>query len=163
MGGARLEVGRIGRAHGLRGEVVRHAGDATSPSASRRAPRCGSTIGRYVVAVRRARTSTGSSCASKASTTATAPTRCGARLVEAEPLDEAPEGEFWVHELIGSEVRDRAGAALGTVVAVEANPAHDLLVLDGGALVPMVFVVSPRVGRRRGRSARRPVRPLIAE
>jgi 16S rRNA processing protein RimM len=68
------------------------------------------------------------------------------RLVEAEPLGEAPEGEFWVHELIGSEVRDRSGATLGTVVAVEANPAHDLLVLDGGALVPMVFVVSSESG-----------------
>ena len=32
------------------------------------------------------------------------------------------------------------------VVAVEANPAHDLLVLDGGALVPMVFVVSAGPG-----------------
>jgi 16S rRNA processing protein RimM len=43
-------------------------------------------------------------------------------------------------------VRDRAGALLGSVVAVEANPAHDLLVLDGGALVPMVFVVSSDEG-----------------
>ena len=29
------------------------------------------------------------------------------------PLDDAPEGELWVHELIGSEVRDRAGAVSG--------------------------------------------------
>ena len=34
----------------------------------------------------------------------------------------------------------------GAVTAVEANPAHDLLVLDGGALVPMVFVVEQRDG-----------------
>ncbi len=27
-------------------------------------------------------------------------------------------------------------------MAVQANPAHDLLVLDAGALVPVVFVVS---------------------
>jgi 16S rRNA processing protein RimM len=46
-----------------------------------------------------------------------------------------------VHEVVGADVRDRAGTPLGTVVAVQANPAHDLLVLDGGALVPMVFVV----------------------
>jgi 16S rRNA processing protein RimM len=32
------------------------------------------------------------------------------------------------------------------VAAVEANPAHDLLVLDDGALVPMVFVVEQRDG-----------------
>jgi len=68
------------------------------------------------------------------------------KIVEAEPLGSAPEGEFWVHELIGSEARDRAGTSLGRVVAVEANPAHDLLVLDGGALVPMVFVVSSESG-----------------
>ena len=30
---------------------------------------------------------------------------------------------------------------LGRVVSVEANPAHDLLVLDRGPLIPMVFVV----------------------
>jgi 16S rRNA processing protein RimM len=51
------------------------------------------------------------------------------------------DGELWVHELIGSVVRDRAGAELGRVVAVEANPAHDQLVLDGGGLIPVVFVV----------------------
>jgi 16S rRNA processing protein RimM len=33
------------------------------------------------------------------------------------------------------------------VVAVEANPAHDLLVLDDGALVPVVFVVEHTPGR----------------
>jgi 16S rRNA processing protein RimM len=32
------------------------------------------------------------------------------------------------------------------VRAVEANPAHDLLVLDTGALVPIVFVVSQADG-----------------
>jgi 16S rRNA processing protein RimM len=54
--------------------------------------------------------------------------------VESEP------GELWVHELVGRPVHDRTAGVLGTVVAVQANPAHDLLVLDGGALVPMVFV-----------------------
>ena len=36
---------------------------------------------------------------------------------------------------------------LGTVTAVEANPAHDLLVLDGGALIPIVFVTGHEFGR----------------
>jgi 16S rRNA processing protein RimM len=58
----------------------------------------------------------------------------------ADRLD-ATDGELWVHELIGSVVCDRAGAELGRVVAVEANPAHDQLVLDGGGLIPVVFVV----------------------
>jgi len=33
------------------------------------------------------------------------------------------------------------------VTAIEANPASDLLVLDGGGLVPMVFVVESQPGR----------------
>jgi 16S rRNA processing protein RimM len=141
---ARLEVGRIGRAHGLRGDVV-----VTPVSNIPERFAVGATLWvdgqvheivssrpnqhRYVIRF------------------ADVDDRNGAdalrgKLVEAEPLGEAPEGEFWVHELIGSEVHDRAGAPLGRVVAVEANPAHDLLVLDGGALVPMVFVVSSESG-----------------
>ncbi len=56
------------------------------------------------------------------------------------------EEAWWVHELIGSVVVDTAGAHLGTVTGVLANPASDLLELDGGALVPLRFVVdrSPR-------------------
>ena len=63
-----------------------------------------------------------------------------------EALDDAPDGELFVHDLIGAEVRDRAGARIGRVDAVQANPAHDLLVLDGGALVPIVFVVEHEPG-----------------
>ncbi len=64
-------------------------------------------------------------------------------FLTADRLDRSSDdnGELWVHELVGNVVRDRSGAELGRVVAVEANPAHDLLVLDGGGLVPMVFVV----------------------
>jgi 16S rRNA processing protein RimM len=47
---------------------------------------------------------------------------------------------------VGASVTDTHGVAHGTVVAVEANPAHDLLVLDDGTLVPIVFVVEHRPG-----------------
>lgn len=63
----------------------------------------------------------------------------------AEPLDD-PDVD-WVHELIGQSVVDTAGTELGTVTAVEDNPASDLLVLDTGALVPMTFVVSTADGQ----------------
>ncbi len=62
-------------------------------------------------------------------------------VLSAEPL-EPGESELWVHEMVGCDVVDRSGARLGTVSAVEANPADDLLVLDTGALVPIVFVIS---------------------
>ena len=54
---------------------------------------------------------------------------------------------LWVHELIGSEVIDQSGTSVGTVREIEANPASDLLVLDSGALIPSVFVVSAEAGR----------------
>ena len=58
--------------------------------------------------------------------------------LEAEPV-EVP-GTLWVHELIGAQVRDAAGAVLGLVASVEANPASDLLVLESGGLIPVRFV-----------------------
>ena len=66
-------------------------------------------------------------------------------VLSADALDD-PDA-LWVHELVGAEVVDLAGVAHGTVTAVEANPASDLLVLDGGALVPLRFVVSTEPGR----------------
>lgn len=146
MGGdrTRLEVGRIGRAHGLRGEVVVTPVSNISERFAR-----GSTLWvddrayviassrpyqhRYVVRFEGVDDRNG------------ADTLRG-KIVEAEPLAEPPAGELWVHDLIGSAVRDRSGAPVGRVVSVEANPAHDLLVLDNGALVPMVFVVSSESG-----------------
>ena len=69
----------------------------------------------------------------------TAETMRGLKL-RAEPIDD-PE-TMWVHDLIGSRVVEVNGTDRGTVTAVEANPASDLLVLDGGGLVPLHFVVS---------------------
>lgn len=51
---------------------------------------------------------------------------------------------LWVHDVVGATVRDAGGRSLGRVVAVQDNPAHDLLVLDDGTLVPAVFVVDRR-------------------
>ena len=64
----------------------------------------------------------------------------------APPLDDPDE--LWIHELIGAEVEDITGRVLGTVESVEANPASDLLVLDGGALIPLRFVVANEPGTR---------------
>lgn len=67
-------------------------------------------------------------------------------VLYAEPL--AEPDTLWVHDLIGAEVLDVHGRHLGTVEAVEANPASDLLVLDGGALIPLRFVVDHVPGVR---------------
>jgi 16S rRNA processing protein RimM len=68
------------------------------------------------------------------------------RILRAPAVD--VPGVWWVHELVGAELFDTAGRRLGQVVAVEANPASDLLVLEGGALVPLRFVVERVPGGR---------------
>jgi len=60
----------------------------------------------------------------------------------AEPIE--VEGALWVHELVGAEVRTTDGRQLGRIEDVEPNPASDLLVLTGGALVPARFIVEHR-------------------
>lgn len=59
----------------------------------------------------------------------------------AEPVDEPDDDVLWVHELVDASVVLPDGTEVGTVVEVESNPASDLLVLSTGALVPVVFVV----------------------
>ena len=65
--------------------------------------------------------------------------------IYAEPLDDP--AELWVHDLIGATVVDVDGTTRGTCVSVVANPAADLLELDTGALVPVVFVTEHSAGR----------------
>ena len=71
----------------------------------------------------------------------TAAERLGGLTLEGDELDD-PDA-LWVHELIGSRaVEEATGVDRGLVVSVVANPAHELLELDSGALVPIVFVRS---------------------
>jgi 16S rRNA processing protein RimM len=140
---ARLEIGRVGRAHGLRGEVgvslttdridrlspgsVLHAGDRELVVAASR--RQGD---RWLVRFE------------------DVDDRDGAEALRGSVLtgDVRPSGadELWVHEVIGAMVRDADGRELGRVVAVEANPASDLLVLEDEVLIPMTFVVERAAG-----------------
>lgn len=53
---------------------------------------------------------------------------------------------MWIHDLINAAVIDIDGSPLGRVVAVEENPASDLLVLDNDSLVPLTFLVERRDG-----------------
>jgi len=135
----RLEIGRIGRPHGLRGDVMV---TLTTNLAERVAVGTMWWVGDREVTVEAARPHQGRYMVhlSGLDDRDAAAALTGARVF-ALPLEDAPEGEVWVHDVIGASVSDRAGREHGRVVAVEANPAHDLLVLENGGLVPMVFVV----------------------
>jgi 16S rRNA processing protein RimM len=55
---------------------------------------------------------------------------------------------IWIDQLYGAEVVDASGVRRGVVVGVEANPASDLMVLDTGALVPLTFVTALEANAR---------------
>lgn len=135
---ARLEVGRIGRAHGLRGEV---AVSLTSERTERLDPGAVLYAGERVLVVAASRPHQQRWLVRFAGVDDR--TAAEALLGLVLTADQLPgrDDEVWVHELVGAEVRDPAGTVLGRVEAVEANPASDLLVLDDGALIPMTFVV----------------------
>lgn len=59
-------------------------------------------------------------------------------VVRAEPITD-PDALF-VHELIGAELHTVDGHAHGRIVSVVANPADDLLELEDGSLVPAGFI-----------------------
>jgi 16S rRNA processing protein RimM len=141
---ALLEVGRIEKAHGLRGQVVvrlitnraeRVARGAELSAGDRTLTVVESTPHgeRWIV--------TFDGVADRDAADALRGT-----LLRAEPLDDPDE--LWVHDLIGTEVVEIDGTVRGTVVEVLANPASDLLVLDSGALVPIRFVVQFEPGQR---------------
>jgi 16S rRNA processing protein RimM len=66
--------------------------------------------------------------------------RLRGQLLRAEPIDDPDE--LWAHDVVGAEVVLAEGEeSVGRCVAVLANPAADLLELDSGALVPVVFVI----------------------
>jgi 16S rRNA processing protein RimM len=139
---ALLEVGRIVKPHGLKGEViVRLVTDRVERLA--RGSTLQSSAGPLRVVLAKPH-HLHWIVAFEGVTDRTAAERLHGVVLEAEPLDEPDT--LWVHELIGSEVTDVHGAPLGSVVAVEANPASDLLVLDRGGLVPLRFVVTHAPG-----------------
>jgi 16S rRNA processing protein RimM len=132
-----LEVGTIGRAHGLAGEVsVR----MTSDRPERVAPGAVLESDRGPLVVRSARRHQDRWIVRFDGVDGrTAAESLLGVVLRGEPIDD-PDALF-VHELVGSHVIDAAGTDRGVVVAVLSNPASDLLELDGGALVPLVFVV----------------------
>jgi 16S rRNA processing protein RimM len=141
-----LKVGRVAKAHGLRGEVVVELWtDQTrrlDPGVTLASARGPLTVisskpfgpDRYIVQFENVFDRTGAD-------------NLRAVELEAEPLDDV-EDVLWVHELVGATVRDGAGTVLGVVASVEANPASDLMVLESGGLIPVRFVTAHDAGTR---------------
>ena len=67
-------------------------------------------------------------------------------VLRAEPL-EVDDDVLWVHELVGSTVVLPTVTRSAPSRRSNRNPAADLLVLDSGALVPVVFITEHEQGR----------------
>lgn len=142
-----LEIGRIVKAHGLRGEVVV---ELVTNRDERVAP--GSTLvgDRGPLEVSHSRPFEATGDGRWLVTFAGVVDRQGAEALRGTVLRAPPltdDDALWVHALIGAEVVDMAGTSLGRVVSVEANPASDLLVLEGGGLIPLRFVAEHQLER----------------
>ncbi len=135
-----LEVGRVVKAHGLRGEVivdlVTHRTERVDPGAV-----LTTEEGELVVAASRPHQRRFIVAFEGVGDRDGAEALRGLALAAPAIDDDTDDPGLWLHELVGADVVRRVdGVRCGRVVAVEANPASDLLVLDTGGLVPATFV-----------------------
>ncbi len=134
----RLEVGRIGKAHGLRGEVIVHL---LTDRVERVAPGSHLFTDAETLVVRSSRPQQKGYIVEFKGVS----TREGAEALRGSllyaPALEGDDDTLWVHELVGRRLVEIDGTDRGTVVEVEANPASDLLVTEAGHLVPLAFMV----------------------
>ena len=135
------EVGRIGRAHGVHGEVYV---SLITDRVERIAPGARLLAGSQWLTVTESREQNRQRWLVRFEGVddRTAAEKLTNSILVAEPLVEDGDDALWVHDLIGSRVVDRQGVDRGTCVAVIDNPAHDILELDSGALVPVTFVIT---------------------
>jgi 16S rRNA processing protein RimM len=149
---SRLEVGRIEKVHGLRGEVVvsltsnmveartavgseLHAGDRVLTVASARPHGL-----RWLIRFEGFTDRDGAEA-------------LRGQLLHGDPLpiergdpgprteahDHGTEVVAFIHDLIGRRLRDQHGQDHGRITSVFDNPASDVLELEGGGLVPLTF------------------------
>lgn len=145
-----LEVGRIGRAHGVRGDVyVDLLTDRTERLAVGARLKAGD---RWLVVERAKPAGTRWLVHFEGFDDRTSAETLTGVVMLAEALPADDPGALYVHDLIGAEVVDAAGVSHGRCVSVLANPANDLIEVESGALIPVVFVTSleamPDGGRR---------------
>lgn len=131
-----LEIGRIGKPHGLRGDIV---ATITSDRPERLAPGAVWFLDHGPVTVVSSRPQQRRWVVRlEGIESREAADALVGQIISAESIDD-PDA-IWVHDLIGAEVTTPDGRSWGTVASVLANPADDLLELDDGTLIPVGFI-----------------------
>lgn len=141
--GQLLQVGRIVKPHGLRGDVI----VSLSTNRDERVAvgsRLRNEDGHEFVVVRSSAHQGRFIVSFEDVTSIENADALRGTILFASPIDD-PDA-LWVHELVGALAVDVGGRELGVVEGVQANPASDLLVLADGTLIPLRFVVDLRPG-----------------
>ena len=127
-----VQVGRVGRPHGLDGAFVVEQGSSDESRYAVGAVLLVNGVPATVILSRRVGRGRHAIRLDRA-------VERGDRLaIRRADLPALPEGEFYTFEIIGLRVEEAGGRALGVVRDVLPGPANDNLELDDGTLVPMI-------------------------
>ena len=140
-----LEVGRIIKAQGLKGQVL--VDFWTDRVSERIAPGTELITERGVLVVKTGAKHQQRYIVSFEGTTTREQAEALRGLVLSAPGLEDDDA-IWIDELFNAEVFDQDGILRGKVKEVEENPASDILILDTGFLVPLAFVVEVEANTR---------------
>ena len=140
----RVQVGRVGKPHGLEGAfVVEQASEDPERFAEGATLLVGGEPARIVESkLAGGRPVIRLDCA---------PERGAAIELERDELPEPDEGEYYAFQLVGLEVEEIGGAKLGRVTEVSSGPANDVLELDTGLALPLVDACVEEVDLEAGR------------
>ena len=134
-----LEVGRIDRAHGIKGEVIVNLITDRTERLSK-GSKLQTLRGDLTVQNSRSHQHRYLVVFEEIESRESAEEWRGVTL-HAEPIEDPDDDTLWVHDLVGAEVIDQHGISHGPVTAIISNPASDLLELQDGSLVPLTFAI----------------------
>ena len=140
----RIQVGKVGKPHGLDGAfVVEAASDDPERFAA------GATL---LVGGESARVVESKRAGGRPVIRVDRDVDRGAPIeIERSDLPQPDEGEYYAFQLVGLEVEEAGGRPLGRVEEVSSGPANDVLELDSGLALPLVDACVQEVDLERGR------------
>ena len=140
----RVQVGRVGKPHGLEGAfVVEQASEDPERFAEGATLLVGGEPARIVESKR-----AGGRPVIRLDREAA---RGEAIELDRNDLPEPEEGEYYAFQLVGLDVEESGGAKLGRVTEVSSSPANDVLELDTGLALPLVDACVLKVDLDAGR------------
>jgi 16S rRNA processing protein RimM len=140
----RVQVGRVGKRHGLEGAfVVEEASEDPDRFAEGAMLLVGGEPARIVESKR---------AGGRPVIRLDRETERGAAIeLDRSELPEPDEGEYYAFQLVGLEVEEVGGERLGRVTEVSSGPANDVLELDTGLALPLVDACVQEVDLDAGR------------